>query len=60
MHFPTERIAHTIDFDGPVVDHCLEWKRAQTANASAMQDGSTMQEDPNVEWNITESYIAFI
>ena len=35
-------------FGGPVVDHWLEWKVAQTANASAMQDRSIMQEDPNL------------
>ena len=39
---------HTTAFDGPVVDHWMEWKIAQTANAPAMQDPSTMQEDPNL------------
>ena len=48
MRIPTERTAHTIAFDGPVVDHWLEWKIAQTTNASAMQNQSTMQEDPNL------------
>ena len=28
---------HIIAFDGPVVDHCLEWKIAQTANAPTVQ-----------------------
>ena len=46
--FPTDRIAHTTAFDGPVVDHCLERNIAQTANASAMHDRSAMQEDPNL------------
>ena len=48
MHFPTDRTAHTLAFDEPVVDHWLDWKIAQTANASAMQDWSVMQEDPNL------------
>ena len=39
MHFATDRIAQA--FDEPVVDHSLERKIAQTANASAMQ------KDPN-------------
>ena len=47
MHFSIDRTAHTTAFDGPVVDHWLEWKIAQTANASAMQDRSAMQDDPN-------------
>ena len=47
MHFPTDKAAHTIAFDGPFV-HGLERKIAQTANAFAMQDKSTMQEDPNL------------
>ena len=47
MHFPTDRTAHTTSFDGPVVDHWMERKISQTANASAMQDQSAMQEDPN-------------
>ena len=34
MHFPTARTAHTIAFDGPVVDHCLEWKITLTANVT--------------------------
>ena len=34
MHFPT----HTTSFKGPVVDQWLEWKIAQTPNASAVQD----------------------
>ena len=42
MHFPTDSTAHTTAFDGPVVDHWLEQKIAQTANASAMEDPSTM------------------
>ena len=48
MLFPKDRTAHTIALDGPVVDHWLEQKIAQTANASAMQGRSTMQEDPNL------------
>ena len=36
MHFPTYRTAPTMAFDGPAVDRRLEWKIAQTANASAM------------------------
>ena len=40
--------AHTTAVDGPVVIHWLEQKIAQTANASAMQDRSVMQEDPNL------------
>ena len=48
MHFPTDRITHTTTFDGPVVDHWLEWKIAQTENASTMQDQSAMREDPNL------------
>ena len=35
MHFPTGRTAHSTAFDGPVVDHWLEWKIAQTANVTA-------------------------
>ena len=46
-HFPTDSIAHITSFDGPVVDHWLEWKIAQTVNASTMQDPSAMQEDTN-------------
>ena len=38
MHFPGDSTAHTTAFDGPVVDHCLERKIAQTANESAIQD----------------------
>ena len=48
MHFPTDSTAHITAFDAPVVDHILEWKIAQTANATAMQDRSAMQEDPNL------------
>ena len=40
--FPTDRTAQTTAFYGPVVDHWLEWKIAQTTNVSAMQ------EDPNL------------
>ena len=35
VHFPTDRTAPTTIFDGPVVDHWLEWKTAQPANAPA-------------------------
>ena len=34
MQFPTDRTAHTTAFGGPVVDHWLEGKIAETANAS--------------------------
>ena len=34
MDFPTDSTAHTTDFDGPVVDHWMEWKITQTANAA--------------------------
>ena len=44
MHVPTDRITHTTTFDGPVVDHWLERKMAQTVNASTVQDRS---DDPN-------------
>ena len=30
--FPQRRTAHTTDFDGPVVDPWLGWKKAQTAH----------------------------
>ena len=48
MRVPTNRTARTAAFDGPVVDHWLERKITQTANASNMQDRSAMQEDPNL------------
>ena len=48
MHFPTDRAAHTTAFDEPVVDHLLQQKIAQIANASIMQDQSAMQEVPNL------------
>ena len=48
MHFLTDKTAHTTAFDVPVVDHWLERKIAQTANAFAMQDRSAIQEDPNL------------
>ena len=48
MHFRTDRTTHTTAFDGPVVDHWLEQKIAQTPNASAMHDQFTMSEDPNL------------
>ena len=35
-------------FDGPVVDHWLERKTAQTANESSMQDRSAMQEEGSI------------
>ena len=35
-------------FDGPILDHWLELKVAQTENASTMQGRSTMQEDPKL------------
>ena len=45
MHFPTDRTAHTTAFYGPVVDHWLEQKIAQTANVCAVPDRS---DDPNL------------
>ena len=48
MYFPTDRTAHTRVFGGLVVDHWLEQKVAQTANDSAMQDRTAMQEDQNL------------
>ena len=45
MHFPTDKIAHNTAIDGPVVDHWLEWKIAQTVNAPTMQAQS---DDPNL------------
>ena len=35
MHFSTDRAAHTTAFDGPVVDHWLKPKIAQTHKAPA-------------------------
>ena len=29
MHYPTDRIAHTMAFGAPVVEHWLEWEIAQ-------------------------------
>ena len=46
MCFPTGRTAHTTTFEESAVNHWLEWKIAQNANASAMQDRSAMQGDP--------------
>ena len=34
MHFLTDKTAHTMTFDEPVVDYWLERKIAQTANGS--------------------------
>ena len=48
MHFPTDRGAHTTVFDGHVVNHWLDRKIVQTAKASATQDRSTIEEDPNI------------
>ena len=39
-HIHTDRTAHITTFDGLVVDHWLDWKIAQTANAPAVQDQS--------------------
>ena len=44
MRYPTDGISPTTAFDGPVVDHRPEWKIAQNANASAMQDQSAIQD----------------
>ena len=49
MHFLTDRTAHITGFDGPVINHWLEWKRAQTAKAFTIQDRSAMQEDQNLD-----------
>ena len=43
MHFPMDRTAHTIDFDGPVVDHCLDQKITQTAPTMQVRS-----DDPNL------------
>ena len=40
MRFPTDRILHKTAFDGPVVDHYLERKIAQTANACEMRNAN--------------------
>ena len=45
MHFPPDRTVHTTAFEGPVVDHWLEGKIAQTTNAHIMQARS---DDPNL------------
>ena len=47
MHFHTDRAAHTTAFDRPVMDHMDHWlerKIAQTANAPTMQ---TQSDDPH-------------
>ena len=59
MHFPTDRIAHTMAFEEPVVDHWLERKIAQTVNTSAMQDQSAMQEDPNL-YSLVLYYLSYV
>ena len=38
IHFLTDRTAQTTAVDGPVMDHWLEGKIAQTANGSTVQD----------------------
>ena len=43
--FPTDGTAHTTTFVGPVMDHCLEQKIAQIANAPTMQ---AWADDPNL------------
>ena len=45
MHFLTDMTAHTTAFDRPVVDHWLERKMTQTANATTVQIQSG---DPNL------------
>ena len=40
MHCLTDRTAHTIAFDEPVVDHWVEWKIAHTENGSTEKDQS--------------------
>ena len=37
VHLPTDRIAHMIIFDRPVVDHWLEWKISEIADAPDVQ-----------------------
>ena len=41
MYFPTDRTAHITAFDGPIVDHWLERKIAQPANAVIGQSKPT-------------------
>ena len=48
MYFPTGSTSHPTAYDGPVVDHWLKWRIAQTVNASVVQDRSAMQEDPSI------------
>ena len=51
MHFPTDRTAHTTAFNGSVVDHWLEWKIAQTANASTLvTDANQIMTHIHVGW----------
>ena len=38
MHFPMDRTVHSTAFDGPIVDHWLEWKIAQIETASTEQN----------------------
>ena len=56
--FPTDRIANTTAFDRPVVDHWLELKIAQTANAYTMPDLSAMPEDSNLYSRVPELHPA--
>ena len=57
MHFLTDRTAHTTAIDGPVVDHWLEQKMAQTANASTMQEGACRLTRPLADTNFLHLYI---
>ena len=36
MHFPTDNTSHTTAFDGPVVNHWLEWKIAPTSQVDTL------------------------
>ena len=50
MHFPTDKATDTTAFDGRVVDHWLERKIAQNANAFDVQNRS---DDPNLcRWEL--------
>ena len=47
-HIRLSTLSDKETFDGPVVNHWLEQKIAQTENAPTMQDRLAMQEDPNL------------
>ena len=56
MHFATDRTACTTAFNGPVVDNWLQWKIAQSENASNVQDQS---DDPNL-YNLVLYCLSYI